>query len=62
MWVTSQIIVEPKQICGLLVKDCDSVFNPLNQTWTLPMPGVKGPVTPPQLPKVYIFVIDMNMK
>ncbi|CAJ0583335.1 unnamed protein product, partial [Mesorhabditis spiculigera] len=52
MWIAQQILVTPTQICGLLLgNDCDPVFNPFNQTWTLDMPPGKPPVVQPQAPK-----------
>uniref|UniRef100_A0A914Z903 Saposin B-type domain-containing protein n=1 Tax=Panagrolaimus superbus TaxID=310955 RepID=A0A914Z903_9BILA len=51
IYVLQELIVEPKEICGLLVKGCDGGFDPYNATWFLPMPGVKPPhKTPTPIP------------
>uniref|UniRef100_A0A914Z7K3 Saposin B-type domain-containing protein n=1 Tax=Panagrolaimus superbus TaxID=310955 RepID=A0A914Z7K3_9BILA len=51
IYVVNELIVEPKEICGLLVKGCDGGFDPYNATWFLPMPGVKPPhKTPTPIP------------
>ncbi|KAK6028324.1 Ser/Thr phosphatase family protein [Ostertagia ostertagi] len=41
MYVLGQIIVEPHQICGLLMDDCGRFIDPFNSTWSIPMPGGK---------------------
>uniref|UniRef100_A0AC34QIM1 Sphingomyelin phosphodiesterase n=2 Tax=Panagrolaimus sp. JU765 TaxID=591449 RepID=A0AC34QIM1_9BILA len=52
IYVLKTLIVEPKEICGLLVQDCDGGFNPYNATWFLPTPGVKPPhKDPPPIPQ-----------
>lgn len=50
IYVIQTLIVEPNEICGLLVSDCGG-FDPHNATWFLPMPGVKPPhKDPPSIP------------
>ncbi|EPB80531.1 Ser/Thr phosphatase family protein [Ancylostoma ceylanicum] len=39
MYVLGQIIVEPHQICGLLLDDCGKFLDPFNSTWSVPIPG-----------------------
>jgi len=54
-WILTQLLVNPSQICGLLVQvqflvlidpfqNCGSFFDPLNATWFIPIPGKKPPV------------------
>uniref|UniRef100_A0A7I4Z2W4 Sphingomyelin phosphodiesterase n=1 Tax=Haemonchus contortus TaxID=6289 RepID=A0A7I4Z2W4_HAECO len=44
IYVLGQIIVEPHQICGLLLDDCGQFIDPFNSTWSVPMPA--GQPTP----------------
>uniref|UniRef100_A0A914BW26 Sphingomyelin phosphodiesterase n=1 Tax=Acrobeloides nanus TaxID=290746 RepID=A0A914BW26_9BILA len=41
IWIMSQYLKNPIEICGIFVSDCDYSFQPNNATWTLPMPGIK---------------------
>uniref|UniRef100_A0A1I8ABT4 Sphingomyelin phosphodiesterase n=1 Tax=Steinernema glaseri TaxID=37863 RepID=A0A1I8ABT4_9BILA len=50
MWVTGQLIVNPKEICGILLKDCEKSFNPFISTWNITIPGNKPPHKEPILP------------
>ncbi|CAI4226999.1 unnamed protein product [Auanema sp. JU1783] len=46
MYVVGKIIVEPNQVCSLLIEDCGTFFDPLNVTWRLPMPPNKPTPVP----------------
>ncbi|TKR82050.1 hypothetical protein L596_015827 [Steinernema carpocapsae] len=50
MWVTGQLIVNPNEICGILVKNCGDAFNPLISTWNITIPGNKPPHKDPVQP------------
>uniref|UniRef100_A0AC35TP54 Sphingomyelin phosphodiesterase n=1 Tax=Rhabditophanes sp. KR3021 TaxID=114890 RepID=A0AC35TP54_9BILA len=49
-YVAGRLIVEPAEICGLLIKECGSPILELNSNWTIPIPGNKPSVTTPVLP------------
>ncbi|PAV84049.1 hypothetical protein WR25_07602 [Diploscapter pachys] len=46
VWVLGQVLVTPNQMCGILVDDCDSPFDPLVSNWLLPIPGNAPPFEP----------------
>ncbi|RCN32059.1 Ser/Thr phosphatase family protein [Ancylostoma caninum] len=51
MYVLGQIIVEPHQICGLLLDDCGKFIDPFNSTWSVPIPdGQPTPVDKKPVP------------
>ncbi|VDL86379.1 unnamed protein product [Nippostrongylus brasiliensis] len=69
MYVLGQVIVEPHQICGLLLDDCGKFIDPFNSTWTVPIPGGqptpldKQPVPPgkPTLRVLHLTDIHVDM-
>uniref|UniRef100_A0A7E4W9P3 Sphingomyelin phosphodiesterase n=1 Tax=Panagrellus redivivus TaxID=6233 RepID=A0A7E4W9P3_PANRE len=50
VYVLDELIVEPRQLCGLLIKECDGGPASLNQTWLIDMPGTKPPYKAPVAP------------
>ncbi|CAJ0608843.1 unnamed protein product [Cylicocyclus nassatus] len=51
MYVLGQIIVEPHQICGLLLDDCGKFIDPFNSTWSIPIPnGQPAPIDKQPVP------------
>ncbi|VDK54996.1 unnamed protein product [Cylicostephanus goldi] len=51
MYVLGQIIVEPHQICGLLLDDCGKFIDPFNSTWSISIPnGQPAPVDKKPVP------------
>uniref|UniRef100_A0A1I7X4F2 Sphingomyelin phosphodiesterase n=1 Tax=Heterorhabditis bacteriophora TaxID=37862 RepID=A0A1I7X4F2_HETBA len=44
IYVLTEVIANPADLCSLLVNDCGKIFDPFNATWQFPMPGIKPPV------------------
>ena len=46
-----------REICGTILDDkCGTSYNPLNQEWSVPIPGGKPPIKPYQPQKVIIAI------
>lgn len=50
LYVLGKVIVEPNQICGLLLNGCGGPFDPLTNNWTVSLPHNKPPVQKLKLP------------
>ncbi|CAI4226979.1 unnamed protein product [Auanema sp. JU1783] len=52
VYVVGQVVVEPHQICGLIMADCGTFIDPLRVDWNITIPGnqptpiVKNPIQP----------------
>ncbi|PAV79279.1 hypothetical protein WR25_00538 isoform O [Diploscapter pachys] len=46
VYVLSQILLDPKDICALLLSDCGTFFDPLVATWNQTIPPNKPPLNP----------------
>jgi hypothetical protein len=49
-YVIEHGLFTPDEICGALISDCGEFENPLDQNWTIPIPGNKPPVQPWRTP------------
>ncbi|KJH44237.1 hypothetical protein DICVIV_09748 [Dictyocaulus viviparus] len=54
-YVIGEVIVEPHQICGLLLSECGKLINPFNSTWSVPLP--EGKPTPILKQPVVVFLL-----
>ncbi|KAI6224331.1 Sphingomyelin phosphodiesterase [Aphelenchoides fujianensis] len=55
LYVLEQMVFRPKQLCGLLMKDCGVPDNPFDGNWTIPLPpkpdiNARGSNSEPPLP------------
>lgn len=51
MYVITEIIHEPAEVCGLVVQGCDGAFDPFNATWSVEIPGGKPSHTDKPVPQ-----------
>uniref|UniRef100_A0A0K0E8I4 Sphingomyelin phosphodiesterase n=1 Tax=Strongyloides stercoralis TaxID=6248 RepID=A0A0K0E8I4_STRER len=49
-YIAGKLIVNPEEICSLMIKDCGTPILELGSNWTIPIPGNKPPVKIPQSP------------
>uniref|UniRef100_A0A0N5BKG1 Saposin B-type domain-containing protein n=1 Tax=Strongyloides papillosus TaxID=174720 RepID=A0A0N5BKG1_STREA len=49
-YVAGKLIVNPEEMCSLLIQDCGTPILELGSNWTIPIHGNKPPVTVPNLP------------
>ncbi|GMT32024.1 hypothetical protein PFISCL1PPCAC_23321, partial [Pristionchus fissidentatus] len=47
VWVIGEILVEPEELCGLLIENCGNFVNPLLATWNLTIADNKPAIVKP---------------
>lgn len=48
MYVITQLVHEPADVCGMIIQGCAGAIDPLNATWIVEIPGNK-PVLNPEI-------------
>ncbi|GMT05128.1 hypothetical protein PENTCL1PPCAC_27302, partial [Pristionchus entomophagus] len=48
MWVVGEILIEPEELCGLLLENCGNFVHPSTLMWNLTIVGGKPPVEAPK--------------
>ncbi|CEF63595.1 Sphingomyelin phosphodiesterase [Strongyloides ratti] len=49
-YIAGRLIVNPEEMCSLIIKDCGKPILELGSNWTIPIPGNKPSVKVPKLP------------
>uniref|UniRef100_A0A914XPI5 Sphingomyelin phosphodiesterase n=1 Tax=Plectus sambesii TaxID=2011161 RepID=A0A914XPI5_9BILA len=62
-YVIANAVITPEDVCGGLISDCGTVDNPMNDNWTIPIPGNKPAIQPwpiPTQPKSTLRVLHLS--
>uniref|UniRef100_A0A7E4V9S7 Sphingomyelin phosphodiesterase n=1 Tax=Panagrellus redivivus TaxID=6233 RepID=A0A7E4V9S7_PANRE len=44
LYVVEKLLFQPSQLCGMLMSDCGTPFNPFSSNWTVPLPPKPDPL------------------